>query len=215
MRLGIFYSNNNKPETQATIKKSLETIKIAAEGKADIITCFWQPQEDNPFPQHIAWTTSYSHLNQLLQIMQLLYNAENKGYESVSFLEHDVLYPEDYFDYPQLSRGDILCNMNYIGMNANGFQQRNQDDQPFHQMTMRFKDALRHCESILPNALTTNNGLIEPQTKRRVWRTKNPSVHVNHGYHFTSHNSIYSKNGEPIHQYWGNIKEYEYLFKDK
>ena len=212
MRLGIFYSNNNKPETQATIKKSLKTIKIAAEGKADILTCFWEPQADNPFPQHLAWTKTYSHLNQLLQIMQLLYNAEGKGYQTVSFLEHDVLYPDDYFDFVTPSRGQILCNMNYIGMNKDGFQERKQHDQPFHQMTMLFKDALRHCEAILPNALKTNNGLIEPQSKRSIWKTKNPSLHVNHGYHFTSHFSIYSDQPRPTHEYWGDIKDYEGLF---
>lgn len=121
-RLGIFYSNNNKPETQATIKKSLETIKIAAEGKADILTCMWQPQEGNPFQEYIAWTKTYSHLNQLLQIMQLLFIAKETGeYETVSFLEHDVLYPEDYFEFKTPKKGELLCNMNYIGMKKRGF----------------------------------------------------------------------------------------------
>lgn len=212
-RLGIFYSNNNKPETQATIIKSLDTIRIAAEGKADILTCMWQPQEANPFQEYIAWTKTYSHLNQLLQIMQLLYIAKETGkYESVSFLEHDVLYPEDYFDYQTPKRGQLLCNMNYIGMSKGGFQDRKQNDQPFHQMTMRFTDAIKHCENILANALIRNAGMIEPELQRTNWQTKNPSVHVNHGHHFTSHYSIYSDKLKTKNEYWGDIKDYQGLF---
>jgi hypothetical protein len=212
-RLGIFYSNNDKPETQATIKKSLETIKIAAEGKADILTCMWQPQEDNPFQEYLAWTRTYSHLNQLLQIMQLLYVAKQTGqYETVSFLEHDVLYPDDYFEFKIPKKGELLCNMNYIGMKKTGFQDRNQNDQPFHQMTMRFEAAINHCERILPNALIRNAGLIEPEWKRVNWNSKNPSIHVNHGSHFTSHFSIYSNETKSTHEYWGDIKDYEGLF---
>lgn len=212
-RLGIFYSNNNRPETQATIIKSLDTIRIAAEGKADILTCMWQPQKDNPFVEYIAWTKTYSHLNQLLQIMQLLYTAKETGkYESVSFLEHDVLYPEDYFDYETPKRGQLLCNMNYIGMSKGGFQDRKQHDQPFHQMTMRFIDAIKHCEKILANALIRNAGMIEPELERTNWQTKNPSVHVNHGHHFTSHYSIYSDKLKTKNDYWGDIKKYQSLF---
>lgn len=79
-------------------------------------------------------------------------------------------------------------------------------------MTMRFEDAISHCQRILPNALIRNAGLIEPECKRVNWNSKNPSIHVNHGSHFTSHFSIYSKNAQPTHEYWGDIKDYEGLF---
>lgn len=213
-KLGIFYSNNNRPETQKTIISSLKSIEKAAEDKADILTCMWVPQADNPFQEFISWTHTYSHLNQLLQIMQLLYIARDTGeYESVSFLEHDVLYPEDYFDYALPASKEILCNMNYIGMNKNGFQNLDRQDQPFHQMTMRFNDAIEHCESILANALITNSGMIEPNWGRVTRQTKNSSVHVNHGHHFTSHYSIYSKSVKKTNEYWGNIKDYKDLFQ--
>lgn len=213
-RLGIFYSNNNRPETQKTIISSLKSIEKAAEDKADILTCMWVPQAENPFQEFIAWTHTYSHLNQLLQIMQLLYIARDTGeYESVSFLEHDVLYPEDYFDYALPASKEILCNMNYIGMNKSGFQKLDRQDQPFHQMTMRFNDAIEHCESILANALITNSGMIEPNWPRVNRQTENPSVHINHGHHFTSHYSIYSKTVKKTNDYWGNIKDYKDLFE--
>lgn len=208
-RLGIFYSNNNNPETYKTINDSLESIRIACEGKADILTCVWNPISTNPFVQIIAQTKTTSHLNQVLQILQLLYTARNiNQYKYVSFLEHDCLYPIGTFDYPDFDEG-MICNMNYIGVCRGGWQKRNQDDKPLSQITMRFDDAIKHFESILPNAILTNSGLVEPQLKINEWMSENSSVHVNHGHHFTSHFSIYSKdNLTENHPYWGNYNVY-------
>ena len=214
-RLGIFYSNNNQQNIYPAIDKSLDTIKIAAEGKADIITCVWNRIPNNPFHQLVSWYQSQSHLNQLLQIMQCLYSAkEMYSYEYVSFLEHDVMYPIGYFDYPEFENGEVYTNMNYGGINKEGWQHRGQSDEPFHQMTMRFDDAIKHCESILPNALRTNSGMIETQTmKRKQWEAPNQSIHINHGVHFTSHNSIYRKDNTYLeHPYWGNHSDYLHLF---
>ena len=194
-KLGIFYSNNDNPKTKATILESLQSIELAAHERADVISCFWVDEPNSPFNRLISWYKVPSHLTQLLQIMQLLYTArESGGYDYVSFLEHDVLYPDGYFDFPDFPSGTVICNMNYAGMNKDGWQPRMHDHQPFHQMTMRFDDAIKHCEKILPNALVTNSGMIESQTLQRgSWNCKNPAIHVNHGYHFTSHYSIYGK----------------------
>lgn len=214
-RLGIFYTNNNNAKISPAIIESLNSIKIASDGKADIITSVWHRIADNPFNQYEAWTRTSSHINQLLQIMQLLYVARSTGnYDYVSFLEHDVLYPEGYFDYPDFNSGIILTNMNYGGLCKDGWQQRKQGDEPFHQMTMRFDDAIQHCMNILPNALQHNSGLIEPQDMQRTqWQCNNEAIHINHGYHFTSHFSIYdSANLKVEHTYWGNHQKYAYLF---
>lgn len=214
-KLGIFYSNNTNEKIYPAILKSLETIQTASEGKADIITCMWRPLEGNPFKEIISWYNSQSHLNQLLQILQCLYMAEKLGeYESVSFLEHDVLYPKGYFDYPLIKSGEILTNMNYGGVCKEGWQERGQDDEPFHQMSMRMDDAIQHCLEILPNALRTNSGNIESQTfKRTQWMCENQAIHINHGIHFTSHNSIYRKdNLKNTHSYWGEVGDYLHLF---
>jgi hypothetical protein len=207
-KLGIFYSNNNTPSIYPAIDASLKSIQKAAEGKADILTCMWQKHQSNPFPEFIAWTQTTSHLNQLLQVMQLLYQAkEINKYEYVSFLEHDVLYPEGYFDFPDFEDGTVITNMNYMGINADGFQPLGQRDEPFHQMTMKFGEAIRHCESILANALVRNSGLIEPQNIiRKQWNCINPSIHINHGKHFTSHFNVYTKNTFTHHEYWGEHK---------
>jgi transcriptional regulator CtsR len=50
-RLGIFYSNNNNRGLWPAVYKSLDTIKVASEGKADIVTCMWNEMPDNPFHQ--------------------------------------------------------------------------------------------------------------------------------------------------------------------
>ena len=214
-RLGIFYTNNDNAKISTSITESLKSIHKSAIGKADIITSVWHHIHDNPFNQYQAWTRTSSHLNQLLQIMQLLFIARSTGkYEYVSFLEHDVLYPEGYFDYPDFETGKILTNMNYGGICKDGWQRRKQDDEPFHQMTMRFDDAIKHCMDILPNAVQHNSGLIEPQTMNRIqWESLNEAIHINHGYHFTSHNSIYdSVKVEQAHTYWGSHTKYSYLF---
>jgi len=216
-KLGIFYSNNTRPETFPAIRASLKSIEKASNGSVDILTCMWNHDPENPFTEYIAWTKTFSHLNQLLQIMQLLYVARNVNqYDTVSFLEHDVLYPEKYFDYPEVLPGTVITNMNYMGINKQGWQGVPIKHEPFHQMTMKFDEAILHCESILANALIKNSGLIEPQIPniiRQKWECINPAVHINHGGHFTSHFSIYSNTDlKDYDDYWGYHKDYLNLF---
>jgi hypothetical protein len=213
-KLGIFYTNNHERKTFATIDKSLAEIKRAANGKADIFTCVWNRIPSNPFPEVLSWYKQSAHLTQVLQILQLLYTANELGrYIYVSFLEHDCLYGEGCFDYPEFDEGTVLCNMNYMGLCINGWQQRNQDDKPFSQITMRLTDAIKHFEHILPNAIVRNSGLVEPQIYITEWRSIVPTIHVNHGFHFTSHYSIYKReNPSKDIPYWGQSTNYQYLF---
>lgn len=209
-RLGVWYTYNPSGCETSTLK-SLESIKKASDScGADVVTCGWKPLPGNPFVELYSWTKTLSHLNQVLQILQCLYAAKAMAnYEYVSFLEHDVLYPEDYFKFPAFSDGEVMTNMNYQGVSRKGFQPRKQHDQPFHQMTLRFFDAIRHLESILPNAIHTNAGLVEPQGhKRLTWESRNPSVHINHGIHFTSHFCVYGEANSPDHPYWGGCGQY-------
>lgn len=213
-RLGIFYSNNYQPETQPAIKKSLETLVAASKNSADIMTCMWYKQDGNPFAEYLSWNKVYGHINQVTNILQLLYNAEKVGgYKYVSFLEHDVMYPEGYFDFPDFEIGQVQTNMNYIGLCKDGWQTVNQKDEPMHQMTMRFEDAIPHFEAVHKNALLVGAGLVEPQHLERIqWQSKHPAVHINHGHHYTSHHSIYSKQTTSDHDYWLNYLDYIHLF---
>jgi hypothetical protein len=214
-RLGIFYSNNNNPKITPAITESIKSIEYES-FDVDIVTCVWEKLPYNPFIELISNYKVSSHLNQVMQILQCLYFArETKApYEYVSFLEHDVLYPAGYFSFPDFEEGTILTNMNYGGLAAQGWQEKNQMDEPMHQMTMRFNDAIKHFESILPNAILTNSGMVEPQKmKREQWQSKHQAIHINHGYHFTSHNSIYRKEYTENHPYWGKSSFYQHLFQ--
>lgn len=209
-KLGIFYSNNNVPVVVKESLLSLEKFKDVA----DIITCVWSPIPGNPFYEIGAMTKSTNHLNIVIQILQLLYTArETDKYKYVSFLEHDVLYPEGYFDFPDFSDA-VMTNMNYKGICNKGWQKRNADHEPLHQMTMVFSEAIVHFENLLKDAIRLGGVLVEPDIKRLKWNCINPAVHINHGKHFTSHFSIYSKDTEPIDSYWGDSKIWiDKLFK--
>ena len=214
-RLGVFYTNNDKEETADTIEFSLNRIKVASEDKADIITSVWHPIYSNPFPQYPSWMKVGGHLNQCLQILHLLYvAAKRKDYKYVSFLEHDVLYPEGYFDYPDFEEGKVLVNTNYLGLCKGGWQSKNPSEDPLFQMTMTMNNAIDHFHLVFQEALLTNSGnLDKPPLTREVWRCDNPAVHVNHGFHFTSHYSTYSiKNFDEVNPYWGHKDNYSYLF---
>lgn len=208
-KLGIFYSNNN---VDKVVHQSLQSL-TKFEGKADILTCVWKPIADNPFYEAIAMTQSSSHLNIIIQILQLLYAAKEMGkYKYVSFLEHDVLYPDGYFDFPDFETG-IMTNMNYMGICNEGWQKRNADHEPLHQMTMIFQEAIVHFENLLKDAIRIGNVLVEPNPGRKQWKCINPAVHVNHGKHFTSHFSIYDKHTFTEEAYWGSAHSWiEKLF---
>jgi hypothetical protein len=215
-KLGIFYTNNNNKLIYNAIDYSMQTIRDSSYGLADIVTCVWNKIPNNPFVEIFAQTKTSSHLNQVLQILQALYfsRMQNKNYKYVSFLEHDCLYPDGYFDYNDFS-GNCICNMNYIGLSKDGWQHKIRNDKPLSQITMKFDYAIKHFESILPNALIANSGIAEPphdNNNIEEWNCINPSVHVNHGYHFTSHYSIYSKEKTSLNYYWENYELYSSLF---
>lgn len=205
-KLGIFYTNNN---IDKVVETSLQTL-TKFEGIADILTCGWKPINNNPFYEVSAMTKSSIHLNIVIQILQLLYTARKTGtYDYVSFLEHDVLYPDGYFDFAPFDHGIVLTNMNYKGICGDGWQTRGADHEPLHQMTMRFNDAVLHFEEMLKLSIEQGGILVEPQLMQRAqWYCVNPAVHVNHGKNFTSHYSIYSKTTHAHDPYWGNAEDW-------
>lgn len=205
-KLGIFYSNNNNDKVNSCVVQNLAKI---AEGRADILTCSWRPIPANPFPEITAMTQSGNHLNIALQILQLLYRAQDSGdYEYVSFLEHDVMYAEGYFDYPDFEDA-VLYNTNLVGICPSGFQTYGHvhDSIPLHQMTMRFKDAIEWFEGCVKKAMKYGQIMLEPELKRMPWTAANPSVHINHGHNFTSHYTLYSKETTQNDPYWGDASE--------
>lgn len=223
-RIGIFYTNNNDKRKEKALYASLESLKIASKKTNNIITCVWNGIPKNPFFEIISQVKNSNHLNQVLQVLQLLYflrkNAKNIKY--VSFLEHDCLYPEDYFEYDDFEC-DSISNTNYIGLCSYGWQPKNERTRPTSQVTMKFNSAIKHFENIFPNALLENRGSLEPWYSKtesfksinwvnRDWICKNPSVHINHGHAFTSHFETFQKVFSESNEYWGDFSEYSYLF---
>lgn len=203
---GLFYTNNAVPKS--LLKKVLGSLEKAK--NVDIYTCSWNPIPDNPFPELSWYYHVGTHLTIALQILKLLYTIEAiRQYEYVCFLEHDVLYSPSYFEFDPFPT-DVLSNKNYIGLCEKGFQPTHLDHEPLHQLIMRLPAAIQHFNSVLPKALTSGGILLEPNG--RTWtkrESKDASVHVNHGNHFTSHFSIYDRNKiDLVHPYWGNCKDW-------
>jgi len=223
-RIGIFYTNNDDKRKEKALHASLESLKIASKEMNNIITCVWNKIPNNPFCEIVSQVKNSNHLNQVLQILQLLYflrrNAKNIKY--ISFLEHDCLYPENYFEYDDFEC-DSISNTNYIGLCSFGWQPNHGAVRPTSQVTMKFDSAIKHFENIFPNALLENSGSLEPwyskaqsfkyiNWKNKDWVCKNPSVHINHGYAFTSHFETFEKIFSESNEYWGDFSEYAYLF---
>jgi len=207
-KLGIFYTNNRiKPEI---IKLSLESIqKASLRSGVDIITSVWEHVPGNPFFEVVCNIRTGNHFNIAYQICQLLLTAQSsKRYETVSFLEHDVLYGEDYFEFEPF-KGNVVCNHNYMGLCKDGWQNKGQDDEPLHQVTLKFDYAFSHFRNILMESIVRGvnlEPLHSPPYERR--QSVQPSVHINHGHHFTSHYNVYQKKYYPDQSYWGSSEEW-------
>ena len=218
-KLGIFYSdyNSNYP-FKKIVEKSLDTVIAAAKDKADIVVCSWDAiNTKNDVLTVLSRIRSKGHINLCIQILQCLYTAKSMGdYEYVSFLEHDVLYPVDYFEYDDFKPNEIIVNMNYGGLCPKGWQIKTQDDTPLHQITMKFNEAIEFYEHYLLSQLQKPYDIIGPEdpNKKYVNRwSKNMAIHVNHGQHLTGHYTIYSMNNiTQQHPYWGDLADYIHLF---
>jgi len=214
-KLGIFYTNNkiNKTVTEASltsIKKAKDTTK-----NVTIIVCPQEPGRQSYFPEVESMFKSSNHANIVSQILQAL-NMVKKypNYKYVSFLEHDVLYPENYFDYSNLeidNGRDCVWNDNFIGLCKDGFQKKIQNDTPLHQMTMKYNFAINFFEKLLLTYLRGEYESLEPSI-RCSYTNSLPSVHINHNKPFTSHFNIYSKSPTKNNEYWGSCEQFTNLF---
>jgi hypothetical protein len=202
-KLGLYYTNS-------TIPNIIDyTLKVLSDYQdiIDIRTCSWKPIKNNPFPEMLSITHSRSHLNIIIQILQLLYSVPTDYYKYVLFLEHDVIYPKEYFSFPDFE-DNCLVNENYMGVCKDGFQDPAEIHQPMHQMVMRFSDAVKHFESIIYRSIKKDKTLcLEPECQRYVWRCSKPPIHINHGLNFTTHFKIYSKESYHNHAQWGNYRD--------
>jgi len=225
-RVGIFYTNNYESNSirKKSLNASLESLKLLSKKNVRIVTSVWNTVPNNPFIELFSPIKVSCHLNQVLQILQCLYfirkNSDKVKY--VSFLEHDCIYPKDYFDYDDFEC-DSITNTNHIGLSKNGWQPKNDGIRPTSNVVMKFDRSIEHFENILPHALLNNSGSLEPwyskkegtnslNWKNKDWECKNPSFHINHGHHFTQHFTTFKKVFSQSNEYWGDYSEYAYLF---
>lgn len=216
--LGCWYSNSGIHPN--ILNFSLASIKRARDsyGKANIVTCNWEHIPNNPFEEHIALYKYGNHLGIILQMLRIIYEEEKKGnnYDIVSFLEHDVLYPDDYFYRIKdgfYSNPQAVINLDYIGMNQTGWLDVVQRDEPMHQFSLKYSAAMKHFDLIMREAVTKGSVYLEQgkfSTIRIPFKGDKPSCHINHSRHFTNHYDCYAKNsnGKIIHQYWGDFRRY-------
>jgi hypothetical protein len=232
--LGIFCTHNNiNPELLKTV---LNRIKIAQENslhcEVQIVTCSWEKIPDNPFRGLITPFRVYGHLNYLLQIRQVM--ATYRHNDIICILEHDMLYPDNYFDFvcDNWSEGKYgVYNMNYIGMNDTGYLKVRQRDCPMSLcsaarfyfdrfITRKIDEAMDKLSSADPSVY------VEPPIedfKLIDYTGDKPCIHVNmnkrgdwgsgregKNHHFTNHCEVCyeeDSNGVTNDQYWGHYKE--------
>lgn len=200
-KAAIFYTDNNNPHITKlvleTINKNIKDTKV--------ITCSNTPIENNPFENLVYNNPVRCHENIIQKILMCLYHLRNLGeYDYVSFLEHDVLYPEGYLDYPNFKTA--ICNMNYIGIYKDGFQEKLPAQLPLHQMSMTLDFAIKNFEQKMLITKQQGWAFIEPDYVDQ-YQTINPAVHINHGKHFTSHFECYASANTIKNNYWGNYKK--------
>tara|TARA_R100001594_G_scaffold132138_1_gene172178 strand:- start:491 stop:1384 length:894 start_codon:yes stop_codon:yes gene_type:complete len=214
-RLGVWYTNNCKTKPKIINRSLNQLYNVSKFNRATILTSVWEEIVGNPFKSYTSAFREGSHICITLQILQLLYAATQlHNFKYVSFLEHDVLYPSDYFNYPDFEKGRILTNMNYIQLSKKGWQKNNKSDQPLHEMTMHISDAIENFEDNLKKGLQQEYFLLENQNlKRETWACENPAAHIFHGSHLTSHYDIYSKEYEIANYYWGHKDLYSDLLE--
>lgn len=139
--LGVLCTTNKINEDLLhTVLANLSAAKAFSQMKGnidiDIVTVSWKPIEQNPFKGYITPFNNLGHLNYVLQLKQAVLQ-ENA--DIVCILEHDVIYPYNYFetvynawDYTKYG----VITENYIGMNQTGYQAVKERHHPYSMMSM-------------------------------------------------------------------------------
>ena len=219
--LGCWYSNNEiHPKILQSSLKSISRAKQESNEDVNVVTCNWSAVKNNPFEEHITLYKMGVHLGIILQILRVFCEEEKKNndYDAVCFLEHDVLYPHDYFDrvakaFLDNPPAQVVSNLDYIGMNETGWLKVKCRQEPMHQRSFRYFDAKEHMSLLIKEAVLNGNVILEGNHFLQVeipYQGHAPSCHINHSKHFTSHFNCYERNSGGVveHPYWGNFEKY-------
>lgn len=226
--LGLWYSDNSAPRSLlqhslvSVLKARGETLKHAV----TIAGCVWEP-----IPGFEGFGLSLfegvktrSHSAILSQIEQAYRKATANGeeFDGVCLLEHDVLYPENYFDrvgdaLALNPNAPVVSNRDYIGLNGTGWLKTKVYDHPLHQLTLRPEKFLSNLERAREEAGKGGQVYLEPDRggDTSTWVELNatgsmPAVHVNHTARFTNHGEVcYEAQGyTATHSHWGEAKNW-------
>lgn len=228
--LGIWYSNNAAPVP--ILKHSLETIRRAAESSrhdVHVASCSWEPITGNPFPWVKADRSAKPGHGQILaQQFQCVGLAGDLDFEAVVFLEHDVIYPPDYFDrigeaLAANPTAPVVSNLDYIGLNGTGWLRVKERHEPLHQLTIRreaFEENFARAEAEVNRQGWAN---LEPEGDRSSWVRippvgTLPAVHINHPSRLTSHGEVVYEASSTLgqsHPFWGDFKRWWPLKTEK
>jgi hypothetical protein len=221
--LGCWYSNNeiNPKIMRSSLASISRAQQRSKETDVNVRTCTWEDIAENPFKGFKTHFKLSSHFGIAIQILRTIYEEERAGntYNAVIFLEHDVLYPEDYFDrvgrvFEANPEAYGVSNLDYIGMNHTGWVKVHTRHEPMHQLSLRHDFAKYHFECVLKKCIIDGAEMLEPNDKSMFIQIpfvgEKPSCHLNHSRHFTTHFTIYDKdsNGLTVHPYWGDYKNY-------
>lgn len=157
--LGVWYSDNSAPP--ALLARSLTTVLAAAAQSADAVASVsavaW---EDVPGfrVKLFDGPRVRSHATIARQIGAAVEAAGGYGnYDAVAFMEHDVLYPPDYFDrvaraFAARPNAQVFSNADYIGLNGTGWQRVRERHEPMHQLAFRSDFAQVHFAALIDRA---------------------------------------------------------------
>lgn len=226
--LGIWYTNNKAPLKimQASLR-SIERAQRLSRHPVHIETCTWSHVDGNPFMEWHANDQNGNHLTITRQMKQCINAAQGilYSFEAVCFLEHDTLYPENYFDrvadaFLANPLAPVVSNLDYEGLNATGFLAVKERHEPMHQLSLRADYALANLDRCLTHyAAGTPDTLLEPDSGPMGDRSKwvrlppdgrKPSLHINFHGRFTSHGEVvyYQHSyGKVEHPYWGKAED--------
>ena len=220
--LGVWYSNNAAPEK--LLQDSLGCIETALRCThgfdVRIVTSSWDPIPGNVLPWIQAQDRNAGHGNIIRQIRQAVAKVGEWSWDAVCFLEHDVLYPADYFERVGaafVARPDVnvVSNLDYEGLNATGWLAVKERHEPMHQLSMRRLFALANLDRAEEDCARQGWAYLEPQGDRSDWLRlpatgKSPSIHVNHAKRFTSHGEVcYEPESSRTHlPVWGDFRKW-------
>jgi hypothetical protein len=170
--LGAWYTNNAAPDR--LMNASLQAIKQARDQTIHqdvlVTTASWNPVPNNPFACTVGKPDAPAgHASIIASIRRCIRQADEAGYawEALCFLEHDVLYPADYFERMgrALAEGsDIVVNLDYEGLNGSGWLRTVNRHEPMHQMCMTRETALANLERAEDECRRNGGCLLEPDS---------------------------------------------------